>query len=175
MLYGKYVVGKTLDEVAHRSMLMCCLSVATYRVLNDEVEDTTVVSNPWSRCALTALTRGWQGLLLHDVRSLAAAASPLVCDCDSCVHSHGHGGHTWSIWSHRSITRTYAHPDPSFVLVGEGRHQDQPGGSHAGHPQASAQVQAVGAQVRKHGCLHPCAARRLCTSLHTSAWVYLQL
>lgn len=27
----------------HRALLMCCLSVATYRVLNDEIEDTKLV------------------------------------------------------------------------------------------------------------------------------------
>jgi hypothetical protein len=42
-LYIKYVRDKKLDDQAHRSMLMCCLSVATYRILNDELGDTKLV------------------------------------------------------------------------------------------------------------------------------------
>jgi len=43
-LYNKYIKDKTLQPGDHRSLLMCCLSVATYRVLNDEIEDTKLVS-----------------------------------------------------------------------------------------------------------------------------------
>mmetsp|Transcript_21951 Transcript_21951/g.37548 ORF Transcript_21951/g.37548 Transcript_21951/m.37548 type:complete len:422 (-) Transcript_21951:1620-2885(-) len=32
-----------LDAGAHRAMLMCCLSIATYRVLQNEIEDTRVI------------------------------------------------------------------------------------------------------------------------------------
>jgi len=42
-LYNKYVKDKPLQPGDHRSMLMCCLSVATYRILNDEIEDTRLV------------------------------------------------------------------------------------------------------------------------------------
>lgn len=42
-LYVKYVRDTKLDDQAHRSMLMCCLSVATYRILNDELGDTKLV------------------------------------------------------------------------------------------------------------------------------------
>ncbi|KAF5843701.1 hypothetical protein DUNSADRAFT_10875 [Dunaliella salina] len=42
-LYNKYVKDKPLQPGDHRSMLMCCLAVATYRVLNDEIEDTRLV------------------------------------------------------------------------------------------------------------------------------------
>jgi len=45
-LYNKYVKDKSFQPSDHRSMLMCCLSVATYRILNDEIEDTKLVSVP---------------------------------------------------------------------------------------------------------------------------------
>lgn len=34
VLYDRHIKSRQLDEGAHRSMLMCCLSIATYRVLN---------------------------------------------------------------------------------------------------------------------------------------------
>ncbi|KAJ9515939.1 hypothetical protein QJQ45_016887, partial [Haematococcus lacustris] len=42
-LYTKYVKGQQLDEQSQRSLMMCCLAIATYRVLNDELGDTKMV------------------------------------------------------------------------------------------------------------------------------------
>jgi len=39
-LYQKYVAGRSLDEATHRATLLTCLSIASYRVLNDELGDT---------------------------------------------------------------------------------------------------------------------------------------
>jgi hypothetical protein len=51
-LYIKYVRDKKLDDQAHRSMLMCCLSIATYRILNDELGDTKLVGRVLTACLL---------------------------------------------------------------------------------------------------------------------------
>jgi len=42
-LYERHILGKGLAEDAHRAMLLLCLSIATYRVLNDEFDDAVLV------------------------------------------------------------------------------------------------------------------------------------
>ncbi len=37
VLYGRYIKDQPLEEGTHRSLLMVCLAVATYRILIDEV------------------------------------------------------------------------------------------------------------------------------------------
>lgn len=56
-LYDKYVSNKGLDEATHRATLLTCLSIATYRVLNDELGDTKLVSD-----LLTAAQYSWNSL-----------------------------------------------------------------------------------------------------------------
>lgn len=54
-LYDKHIKGRGYDETAHRSMLMCCLSVATYRVLSDEIPDTKLVRECCGRSLCAAM------------------------------------------------------------------------------------------------------------------------